>query len=260
MARILYFAWVREKIGTPDERLTLPPTIHTVAQLITHLQSQGEPYQSVLADNQLRVAVNQRYAQATDPVSDLDEIAIFPPVSGGSHSAGATDKRPFALPVMGFSAASGTGKTTLMAATIHALTQTGLRVAAIKHGHHPADPDLPGKDTFRFRQAGASTVLFASPERWFMIQELGAQAEPTLAEQVGFLAGHDLILVEGYKNDIHPKIVVHRLGSGAASLHDQLQNVVAVVSDDPALHTALPRFALDDADGVAQFIRTYLNL
>ncbi|MBF0184810.1 MAG: molybdopterin-guanine dinucleotide biosynthesis protein B [Magnetococcales bacterium] len=167
---------------------------------------------------------------------------------------------PSPTPVLGFSAASGTGKTTLMAAVIAHLHQVGLRVAAIKHGHHPADPDMPGKDTFRFRQAGAATVLFASRERWFLIQELRDQAEPTLAEQVNYLPGHDLILVEGYKNEAHPKIVVHRLASGSASLHDQLHHVIAVVTDDPQLKTTLPRFALDDTAAIAQFICDYFGL
>ncbi|MEO5363041.1 MAG: molybdopterin-guanine dinucleotide biosynthesis protein B [Magnetococcus sp. DMHC-8] len=164
------------------------------------------------------------------------------------------------IPVLGFAAASGTGKTTLMVGVIQQLHREGLRVAAIKHGHHPADPDLPGKDTYRFRQAGAATVLFAAPERWFLIQELHDRAEPTLEEQVNHLQGHDLILVEGYKNEGHPKIAVHRLASGQESLHDRLANVVAVVTDDPRLHSSLPQFALDDCVGVARFIRSYLNL
>ncbi|MBF0401403.1 MAG: molybdopterin converting factor subunit 1 [Magnetococcales bacterium] len=83
MAHIFYFAWVREKMGRPEEQLSLPPEINTVARLLTHLRSQGEPYATVLADTHLRVAVNQTYASPEEPVADGDEIAIFPPVSGG---------------------------------------------------------------------------------------------------------------------------------------------------------------------------------
>lgn len=83
MAHIFYFAWVREKIGTPEETLTLPTTVHNVASFIAFLRDKGEPYASVLADPQLRVAVNQTYARHQDPLTDRDEIAIFPPVSGG---------------------------------------------------------------------------------------------------------------------------------------------------------------------------------
>ncbi|MEO5349561.1 MAG: molybdopterin-guanine dinucleotide biosynthesis protein B [Magnetococcus sp. YQC-3] len=167
---------------------------------------------------------------------------------------------PFSIPVLGFAAASGTGKTTLMEAVIRQLHQGGLRVAAIKHGHHPADPDLPGKDTYRFRQAGAATVLFASRERWFLIQELHDQEEPTLQEQVRMLHHHDLVLVEGYKNEQHPKIVVHRAAVGETLLHQELSNVVAVASDDPHWDPGLPRFALDDAAALASFIRTLFGL
>ncbi|MBF0162518.1 MAG: molybdopterin-guanine dinucleotide biosynthesis protein B [Magnetococcales bacterium] len=168
--------------------------------------------------------------------------------------------RPFSIPLLGFAAASGSGKTTLMVAVIHHLHQQGLRVAAIKHGHHPADPDLPGKDTYRFRQAGAATVLFSSQQRWFMIQDLHDHAEPTLEEQVRHLHGHDLILVEGYKNEHHPKIVVHRLASQQPSLHEALTQVVAIATDDPQCLPPLPRFALEDSLGIARFVRDYFGL
>ncbi len=163
-------------------------------------------------------------------------------------------------PVMGFSAPSGTGKTTLMAAVIACLTAGGLRVAAIKHGHHPADPDIPGKDTHRFRQAGAETVMFASRERWFLIQDLQDRPEPTLEQQLRLMVGHDLVLVEGYKNDSHPKLVIQRRGVADTGLHERLQNVLAVVSDDAGFKASVPILPLADPEAVAQFIREYLGL
>jgi sulfur-carrier protein len=83
MANFLYFAWVREKIGTQAESIDLPPEISTVADVISHLRKQGEHYDEALADGNLRVAVNQTYAQPESLVTNQDEIAIFPPVSGG---------------------------------------------------------------------------------------------------------------------------------------------------------------------------------
>ncbi|MEO5363042.1 MAG: molybdopterin converting factor subunit 1 [Magnetococcus sp. DMHC-8] len=83
MARICYFAWVREKIGTPEESLVLPEAVGTVSALLDFLCHKGEPYASVLADPQLCVAVNRQHAQRQDALTDHDEIAIFPPVSGG---------------------------------------------------------------------------------------------------------------------------------------------------------------------------------
>ena len=92
-----------------------------------------------------------------------------------------------------------------------------------------------------------------------MIQELKNRQEPTLEEQVQNLQDHDIILVEGYKNETHPKIVVHRLASGRASLHEQLVNVIAIATDDPHLVSPLPRFSLQDAAGIATFIRNYFG-
>lgn len=83
MARFLYFARVRERIGRGREELALPAGVTSVAALMAHLRQLGEPYASALAGEHLRVAVNQTYARPEDPVGDGDEIAIFPPVSGG---------------------------------------------------------------------------------------------------------------------------------------------------------------------------------
>ncbi|MBF0624553.1 MAG: molybdopterin-guanine dinucleotide biosynthesis protein B [Magnetococcales bacterium] len=166
------------------------------------------------------------------------------------------------IPIMGFAAPSGTGKTTLMEAVIAELTARGVRVAALKHGHHPVDPDVPGKDTHRFRQAGAATVLFACPQRWFMVRELADQEEPTVTELAVHLQGHDLILVEGYKNDAHPKIALHRRAAGNLDWLCAMHNVVAVATDDPGLAVGDGRQRLDIGQPavVAEFIVTWLGL
>jgi molybdopterin-guanine dinucleotide biosynthesis adapter protein len=166
----------------------------------------------------------------------------------------------YSTPVLGFTAPSGTGKTTLMEGVIVQLSQAGLRVAAIKHGHHPADPDIPGKDTYRFRHAGAETVMFASKKRWFIIQELDNRPEPNLAEQIERLKGHDLILVEGYKNDDHPKIVLHRAGMSDPTFYRQLTHVVALATDDPNLEAELPLLPLSEPATVAAFIKKQFSL
>jgi molybdopterin synthase sulfur carrier subunit len=84
MAQLLYFAWVRERIGRSEETLTIPASVATVADLIAHLQQQGNGYQAAFKDaEQIRVAVNQMHAHADHPVTDKDEIAFFPPVTGG---------------------------------------------------------------------------------------------------------------------------------------------------------------------------------
>ncbi|HIJ84941.1 MAG: molybdopterin guanine dinucleotide biosynthesis accessory protein MobB [Magnetococcales bacterium] len=168
------------------------------------------------------------------------------------------------IPVIGFAAPSGTGKTTLMERVIAELSHEGYRVGAIKHGHHPADPDQPGKDTHRFRQAGARSVLFACPQRWFMIQELHPGEEPELEQQVRLFLHHDLVIVEGYKNYSHPKIAIHRQGVTDPGYIKSLANCVAIATDDPGLQAVLgpspPLLALNEPLVVSRFIRHHLAL
>lgn len=83
MARILYFAWIREKIGVAEERITFPESVITVGQLLLFLRGRDSNHDAALSDPSLRVAVNQEYAQPETSVTDQDEIAFFPPVSGG---------------------------------------------------------------------------------------------------------------------------------------------------------------------------------
>lgn len=81
MAELLYFAWVREALGRDAEQLKLPPEVTTVGRLLDWLEARGD---AVFADRaRLRVAVNQAFAGGDTPVGDSDEIAIFPPVTGG---------------------------------------------------------------------------------------------------------------------------------------------------------------------------------
>jgi len=82
--KILYFAWLRTKIGCAEETIELPEGVTTVKDVLDHLRSRGGDYGEALsADKVIRVAVNQDYAQPDDPVSPDDEFAIFPPVTGG---------------------------------------------------------------------------------------------------------------------------------------------------------------------------------
>lgn len=84
MIELLYFAWVRERIGIDGERLALPPGVGSAAQLLDWLETRGTNYAGALADrDRLRVAVNQAFAPLDAPVKAGDEVAIFPPVTGG---------------------------------------------------------------------------------------------------------------------------------------------------------------------------------
>ena len=81
---LLYFAWLREKVGISGEQVALPENVSDVGGLLEWLRGRGIGYAEALKDlSMVRVAVNQEFAQPTDPVKDGDEIALFPPVTGG---------------------------------------------------------------------------------------------------------------------------------------------------------------------------------
>ena len=160
--------------------------------------------------------------------------------------------------VFGFAGFSGSGKTTLIEQLIPRLIARGLRVALIKHAHHEFDVDTPGKDSYRHREAGASEVLITSDQRWVLMHELRGDPEPGLAEQVGYLAPCDLVLVEGYKRAEIPKIEVHRSASGKPLLYPDDPFIIAVASDEE-IETGLPLLDINDPDAIATFIVAYLE-
>ncbi len=83
---LLYFAWVREQIGRDSEEIALPADVQTVAALLDWLRSRGDGYAQALEDlSVIRIAVNQEFAAPDHAVADGDEIALFPPVTGGAR-------------------------------------------------------------------------------------------------------------------------------------------------------------------------------
>ena len=82
--KLLYFAWVREQIGVAEEKVTVPDSVNTVDDLLTWLSLQSTGHATALGDrNRLRIAVNQTYVHGIHAIENSDEIAIFPPVTGG---------------------------------------------------------------------------------------------------------------------------------------------------------------------------------
>lgn len=138
-------------------------------------------------------------------------------------------------PILGFAAASGTGKTTLLTQLIPLLKQQGLRVGLIKHSHHSFDIDHPGKDSYRLRMAGASPVMLVSKYRYAIISEFETPQEPSLDQQLKVLdqSGLDLILVEGFKAEKFPKIELHRPSLQRPLLFPNDPNIIAIASDSP---------------------------
>ncbi|WP_297481713.1 bifunctional molybdopterin-guanine dinucleotide biosynthesis adaptor protein MobB/molybdopterin molybdotransferase MoeA [uncultured Photobacterium sp.] len=161
------------------------------------------------------------------------------------------------VPLLGFAAFSGTGKTTLIEAMLPKLVEQGLRVAVIKHAHHDFDLDEPGKDSYRLRKAGASQMLISSRYRRALINETPT-TEATLAYLIRQLdqTHLDLILVEGFKNLDFPKIELHRQAINKPWLFQNDNNIIAVASDIKA-DTSLPQISIDDIEQLTNFVVKY---
>jgi molybdopterin-guanine dinucleotide biosynthesis adapter protein len=155
--------------------------------------------------------------------------------------------------IFGVAGWSGSGKTTLLDALIPELVRRSVTVSTIKHAHHNFDIDQPGKDSWRHRQAGASEVMVTSSRRFALMHELRDAAEPTLAELVTRMAPVDLLLVEGFKRDSHPKLEVHRPSVGKPFLYPDDPHIVAIASDEN-LTVPLPLLPLSDVAAIADFI------
>ncbi len=150
--------------------------------------------------------------------------------------------------VLGLAGWSGSGKTTLLVRLIPLLRQRGLRIATIKHAHHEFDVDTPGKDSYEHRKAGAGEVIVCSARRWVQMHELDAEAEPTLAMLLGKVSPCDLVLVEGFKRDRHPKLEIYRPVLGKPPFYPDDPQVVAVATDAPL---ALPHRSPVDLNDIA---------
>ena len=154
------------------------------------------------------------------------------------------------MKVIGVAGWSGAGKTTLLTRLIPHLTKQGLKVSTIKHAHHAFDVDVPGKDSYRHREAGATEVLVSSQNRFALMHELRGAQEPSLLELLGKLSPVDLVIIEGFKFDPHPKIEVHRLANEKPLLHPQDKYIVALASD-AVMDVAVPLVHLDDIPAIA---------
>jgi molybdopterin-guanine dinucleotide biosynthesis adapter protein len=156
--------------------------------------------------------------------------------------------------IIGLAGWSGSGKTTLLTRVIPRLVARGLKVSTLKHAHHAFDIDQPGKDSHSHRMAGATEVLIGSANRWALIHELRGDAEPTLHALLQKLGPVDLVLVEGYKRDDHPKLEVYRAAVGKPLLHPDDPAIVAIASDSPLPRAKVPVVDLDDVESVADLL------
>lgn len=157
------------------------------------------------------------------------------------------------IPIVSIVGRSNSGKTTLLEKLILALVARGWRIGTIKHHFHgPVEVDVPGKDSWRHRQAGARCVALSSRETFFVVREVAGELPlETIAHQALFEV--DLILTEGFASGSMPKIEVNRAASGSPLLCGPADHLRAVVSDrDHGL--SLPRFGLEETEALVDFI------
>jgi molybdopterin-guanine dinucleotide biosynthesis protein B len=155
--------------------------------------------------------------------------------------------------VIGLAGWSGAGKTTLIRSLIPELVSRGLTVSTIKHAHHGFDVDKPGKDSFLHRQAGAKEVLVSSSVRLALMRELRGEPEPPLAELLGRLSPVDLVIVEGFKREHHPKLEVYRSETEKGFLFPTDGDIEAIATDASGPFP-IRHFALDDIAVIADWM------
>ncbi len=156
--------------------------------------------------------------------------------------------------VIGLAGWSGAGKTTLLTKVIPRLVARGCTVSTVKHAHHAFDVDQPGKDSHTHRLAGATEVLVGSANRWALVHELRGEPEASLGTLLAKLAPVDLVLVEGFKREAHPKLEVYRAAVGKPPLHPDDPAIVAVASDAALPAARVPVVMLDDVDGIVDIL------
>lgn len=164
------------------------------------------------------------------------------------------------MQVFGLAGWSGSGKTTLMVNLLPELIDRGYSVSTVKHAHHDFDIDAPGKDSYEHRRAGATEVMIGSVNRWALMHELRGADEPSLEEMAARMTPVDLLLVEGFKWEGHPKLEVHRRAVGKPLLQPGDPLIVAVASDELIKGLSVPNLLLSDVTGIADFVLDQCSL
>ncbi|WP_068114557.1 molybdopterin-guanine dinucleotide biosynthesis protein B [Tropicimonas marinistellae] len=164
------------------------------------------------------------------------------------------------MKVFGVTGWKNTGKTGLMERLVTEITARGHRVSTIKHAHHSTDVDQPGRDSYRHREAGATEVMLASPNRWALMHELRGAPEPPLDALLEKLSPVDLVLIEGFKREPHPKIETYRSTVAKSLLAERDDTIRAIAADCAVQSGGRPVFDLDDTAGIAGFILREVGL
>lgn len=158
------------------------------------------------------------------------------------------------VPILSFVGRSNSGKTTLIERVIPELVRAGYKVATVKHAGHGFDLDTEGKDSWRHKQAGASSVVIISKSSLAMFADVSDHMNVEDVRERYLDASYDLILAEGWRSEGYPKIVVVRDQIGEVPVSQD--GLLAVVSNKP-VETSVPLLDPDDVAGVAALIIRY---
>jgi len=164
------------------------------------------------------------------------------------------------MKVFGVTGWKNSGKTGLVERLVSEFISRGLSVSTVKHAHHTFDVDHPGRDSYRHRAAGAKEVLLVSKNRWAIMHELRDEDEPELSEILKKVEKVDLVIIEGFKRDRHPKIEAFRQETGTSARAREDESIVALAADRSLTDLKIPVFDLNHTSEIADFISGFLDL
>lgn len=165
------------------------------------------------------------------------------------------------IPTLAISAYSGTGKTTLLKQLIPLLRSRNIRPGLIKHTHHDMDIDIPGKDSYELRKAGAEQTIVASQQRWALMTETPESPPLSLSYLVSRMdtSSLDLVLVEGFKHEEIAKILLYRQDAGHSLNRLAIDHHVIALASDVPCDVSVPVLPLNEPEKIADFIYQWLH-
>ncbi len=148
---------------------------------------------------------------------------------------------------------SGSGKTTLIEKLVKNLSDRGLKIATIKHAHHKVELDTPGKDSYRYKEAGAAMSMLLTRDALQLVADAKTERHPQMLAQ-RYLFDADLVLAEGFSHAPGVKIEVLRRACGKPARCTIEDGLIAMVSDMDEVYPELPHFGLEEIESIVRFI------